>query len=109
MYANPPQLSKENSISCLQVIYVWAMGLEPTTERAQIIDALHSLATAMRLPPEKLEPGTRSAPVVSRDGCNVSEPVEKLEPGARSAPSSREGFLCRGQAPEKLEPGARSA
>lgn len=109
MYPNPPQLSKDNSISCLQVIYVWAMGLELTTERNEIIDALHSLATAMRLPPEKLEPGTRSAPAVTWDGCAASEPADKLEPGARSAPSNREGFLCRGQTPEKLEPGTRSA
>lgn len=108
----PPQLTKENSLLCVQTIYVWASTLK-SPEKDEIVDALKNLLVAMRLPGEKLEPGSRSASETPDD--DVTAPLkpatrrsdEKLEPGTRSADEKP-----KKDAPtvdEKLEKGARSA
>lgn len=61
MPANLPQLTKDNSISCLQMINVWASALKPGEEQDRILAALKNLAKAMGVQ-DKLEPGTRFAP-----------------------------------------------
>ena len=137
MPVDPRQLTKETSISCVQMIYAWASALNPGQEKDDIIAALKKLAEAMCLPEEKLEPGTRSAwetrdedaPAQPKLGARRSD--EKLEPGARSVnekldkgtrsaseelePGAQnvvaisESRSGRGGKPEKIEPGARSA